>query len=318
LSYQAKNKGPIFIVGAPRSGTTLLQYILRSHPRLSLPTGESQFMIPLYRNASSFGDLSRKENVRRPLQEMYRRSANFLDTDLHGMRFEIDSLAAELHAQGCNTIPKIIAGLFEKNARGEGKERWGDKTPYYILHLRTIIEMFPDAQIIHIIRDGRDCALSMFKRKFDLNVYNTYNAAGLWQQFVETGQKVGRELGPEKYFEFRYEDLLMDQVSIMKRICNFLDEDYSESLINFKTSSEHGKTPLLQKRVQKDNAEKWRKLMTSWQIRVFESAAGDTLVHNGYSLTTAAKPLPLLLRASFHMHNKMLTWYNKKFINKRR
>lgn len=80
---------PIFIVGAPRSGTTLLQYILRSHPGISMPTGESHFMIPLYRNAGKFGDLRQIENVRRVLHEMYRISANFLDTDLQGMKFDI-------------------------------------------------------------------------------------------------------------------------------------------------------------------------------------------------------------------------------------
>ena len=85
--------GPIFIVGAPRSGTTLLQYMLRSHPRISLPTGESHFIVPLYRNTAMFGDLTKIENVRAVLVEMYRRSADFLDTDLHGLKFDIDGCA---------------------------------------------------------------------------------------------------------------------------------------------------------------------------------------------------------------------------------
>lgn len=304
---------PIFIVGAPRSGTTLLQYILRSHPGISMPTGESHFMIPLYRNAGKFGDLRQIENVRRVLHEMYRISANFLDTDLQGMKFDIQELSRELQEQGCDTIPDIIAGLFEKNARGEGKERWGDKTPYYILHMKAIIDMFPDAKFIHIIRDGRDSALSMFKRKYDFNVYNTYHAAKYWQQYVEVGQKSGRELGSEAYFEIRYEDILTDAVSSLKRLCGFLEEEYSDALVNFRVSTEPGKTPLLQKPIQKDNIEKWRRLMTSRQVSVFEGATGGTLALNRYEIVTGAKPIPLPLRVAYRMHNKIATWHNSKF-----
>ncbi len=313
----SKNR-PIFIVGAARSGTTLLQYMLRSHSRISLPTGESQFMIPLYRNAAKFGDLCRLENVRQVLQEMYRISANFLETDLHGMRFDIETLSRESRAQGCDTIPKIIAGLFEKNARGEGKARWGDKTPYYILHLQTIKEMFPNAQIIHVIRDGRDCALSMLSRKYDLGIYNTYHAAKHWQQYVETGQAIGHELGSDVYYEIRYEDILADPVVAMKKICVFLEEEYNDSLVNFNKSSEPGKTPLLQKPIQQDNAQKWRRLMTHRQIRTFESEAGHTLVRNGYPVITRAKPLPLLLNVTYRLHNKIMTRYNHTFLKQRR
>lgn len=67
----AQNNGPIFIVGSPRSGTTLLQYRLRNHSRISLPTGESHFFIPLYRNQHKFGDLGYVENVRSVLEAIY-------------------------------------------------------------------------------------------------------------------------------------------------------------------------------------------------------------------------------------------------------
>ena len=55
---------PIFIVGAPRSGTTLLQYMLRSHPNISIPTGESHFFIPLLKNSKKYGDLNKLKNVK--------------------------------------------------------------------------------------------------------------------------------------------------------------------------------------------------------------------------------------------------------------
>jgi hypothetical protein len=311
------NNGPIFIVGAPRSGTTLLQYMLRSHPRISMPTGESHFIIPLYRNANYFGNLDHLENVQNVLRYMYDKSANFLETDLHGIQFNVDQISKELHDKGCNTIPKIISGLYLINAFGEGKERWGEKTPYYVLHIKTIIAMFPDAKIIHIIRDGRDCALSLFKRKSDFHIHNTYSAAKYWQQYVEIGQRTGRELGDSIYMEIRYEDILHKPIESMQRVCRFLGEGYDHSLVNFRKSNQPGKTPLLQKPIQKDNAGKWRKEMKGNRVRIFERAAGTTLSMSGYPLHyKSVKPLPLLLRALFRAHNRATAWCYKSIVSR--
>lgn len=309
----SSRNGPIFVVGAPRSGTTLLQYMMRSHPRLSLPTGESHFFIPLYRNAEKYGDLSRLENVRAVLDAMHRQSADFLDTDLHGMKFDAAALAEELLREGRNTMPAIIAGLFEKNARGEGKVRWGDKTPYYVLHMIKLKEWFPDAQFIHLIRDGRDVALSLFGRRHDFGVYNIYFAAKYWQIYVELGRAQGLQLKADSYMEIHYEDILADQEGSMRRICAFLQEDFSPALLSYEKSSETGKTPLLMQPVQSDNKEKWRKEMTPGQIAVFESAVGSTLRDCGYVLETDAVPVPLPLKAAYRIHNAILSKWNKMF-----
>jgi hypothetical protein len=298
-----RRTGPVFIVGAPRSGTTLLQYMLRSHPALSLPTGESHFFVPLYRNAGQFGDLAQPENVRRVLAAMYAQSADFLDTDLHGVKFDIERLTQEFVAEGRRKMRDLITGLFEKNAAGEGKRRWGDKTPYYVLHLPKLLEWWPDAQIIHIIRDGRDVALSLFARKHDFGVYNTYFAARYWEQYVETGHELGQAIDREQYLEVRYEDLIADQPGVLKAVCDFLGEEFSESVVDFKKSGEAGKTPMLQKPVQKDNAEKWRTAMTPGQLRAFEGGAGKSLEKFGYRLSTSGKPLPLPVRALYRWHN---------------
>lgn len=311
-SDKNKNTGPVFIVGSPRSGTTLLQYMLRSHPRISLPTGESHFIIPLQRRAETFGDLSKLENVRSVLESMYRQNPNFLDTDLHGIKFNIDTLAPQLQQEGCNSIATIISGLLRKNAAGEGKERWGDKTPYYVLHMKALLSMYPDAQFIHLIRDGRDCALSLINRKHDFDVYNIYFAAKYWQQYVDVGQSIGKTLAPETYLEVRYEDMLLDQAGEVRKICDFLGEEFDESVINFKTAGEAGKTPLLQKPVQSSNAEKWRKSMTNWQIRVFESAAGETLARCGYVIDTNTRRLPLPVRAMYRGHNSLMQYLARK------
>ncbi len=312
MNTQRAPKGPVFIVGAPRSGTTLLQYMLRSHPALSLPTGESHFFIPLYRHATEFGDLSLPENVEQVLHAMEAQSAEFLHTDMHGLKFNVGNLARDFLAEGRQSVRDIISGLFEKNAAGEGKPRWCDKTPYYVMHIPKLLEWWPDAQIIHIVRDGRDVALSMFARRHDFRVYNTYLAAKQWEQYVETGHIFGQQVPEGQYMELRYEDMISDQKAALQKICGFLGEAYSDDLLEYKKSGTAGKTPLLQKPIQKDNQDKWKNEMTPWQIRVFESAAAATLKNFGYTLTTSAHRLPLVLRVYYRWQNALSTaWYRK-------
>ena len=307
----SKPTTPIFVVGAPRSGTTLLQYMLRSHPDISLPTGESHFFIPLFRDEKAYGDLTNIDNIRRVLERMYEQSADFLDTDLHGIDFNIEQLASLLHERQCLSMAQLIAAIFELNAAGENARRWGDKTPYYVLHMKLLLEKFPGAQFIHLIRDGRDCALSIFERKHDFGVYNTFFAAKYWEIYVELGQQMGREIGQQHYHEIRYEDLLEKSQAVMTGVCDFLDEDYSDSLVNFKKSGEAGKTPLLQQPLQKGNREKWRKKMAPNQIRMFERTVASTLRNCGYPITTQAEPLALPTKAFWHLHNKLSSHYSK-------
>jgi hypothetical protein len=301
---------PLFIVGAPRSGTTLLQYILRSHPSLSLPTGESHFIVPLYRTAATYGDLREVANVRKVLAAMEVQSAEFLYTDLHGLRFDSEKLAQEFVAEGRHTMREIVSGLFEKNAAGEGKKRWGDKTPYYVLHLPLLLDWWPKAQFIHLIRDGRDVVLSMFNRRHDFGLYNTYCAAKEWQRYVEIGHALGQQISKDQYLEVRYEDLICDPRATLQTLCAFLREPYTEALLYYKKAGQAGKTPLLQKPLDPSNREKWRQAMSPWQIRTFEAAAGETLVRFGYPLLTSAKPLSFFLRAGFRLHQALACrWY---------
>ena len=304
---------PIFIVGSARSGTTLLQRMMRSHSRISSPTGESHFFIPLYNNRDSFGDLSNAGNVKYILEEMRRISREYVEEDLKGIDFNTDALAQQLVKENKSSIVEIISSLMEKNAIGDGKERWLEKTPYYVLNIKTILEMFPDAQFINIIRDGRDCALSMIDRKKDLKIFNLYHAANIWKQYVETGQNAKKYLGDGQYFEIRYEDLINDPDKTLRRICLFLNEDFEQSMVDFEKSKDpNSKTPMLGKSIQKANSEKWRARMSNRNIQLFESIAGDTLKHNDYPVLSKCKPLPKLTEYFYEIHKRISRWHYKK------
>ena len=241
---------------------------------------------------------------------MYRRNASFLNTDLHGLAFDTEILARKLQTLRVTTIPQLIRAMLELNAKGEGKARWGDKTPYYSLHVPLIKKMFPDAQILHIMRDGRDCALSMLGRGKDLDIHNIYQAATIWKQYVDAGQAAGRLLDSSQYYEFHYEDLLQNPSESVSGICDFLGEDFSESVINFRKASCSGKTPLLQKPIQTGNSGKWKNRMSTRQIRVFEYIAGDTLAANGYTVTLGKRTSGWPVTAFYKVHQRLASRKN--------
>jgi hypothetical protein len=248
---------------------------------------------------------------------MREQSRDFLETDLHGLQFDVDTLASELHASGHHSMPAIISGLFEKNAQGEGKARWGDKTPYYVMHIPKLLEWFPDAQIVHLIRDGRDVALSLFGRQHDFYVYNAYFAAEYWESYVEKGRALGSRLGADQYLELRYEDLITHPDATMRTLCAFLGEDFSAELFDVAAVDDPGKTPLVHKPLQADNAGKWRSKMSAAQIRAFESVSGKTLREFGYELVTPGTPPSTFVKAAYRLHNQLLTAYWRRAKQKR-
>jgi len=260
-------------------------------------------MVPLYRGRDKYGNLESLDELKSVLSDMYARSPSFLDTDLHGIKFDIGNLAHTLVEAQCNSIPKVFDYIFSANAKGEGKARWGDKTPYYVFHINTLLEMFPDAQFIHIIRDGRDCALSMEDRKKDFRIFNYYMSGKYWQSFVDSGNRAAKGLSSDVITEIQYEELLSEPEKVVANLCEFLGEEYSESVIDFKKSGEAGKTPLLQKPIQANNSNKWRDRMTQRNIRLFEAAAAETLDNNGYSVETSPEPLPKLLEVIYRIHD---------------
>lgn len=309
-------KGPIFIVGAPRSGTTLLQFMLRSHPNISLPTGESHFIVPIYKNRIKYGDLRQKENLRKMLTAMKNQSQVFLETDLHGLSFDLDHMLDFLHEKKCSEVAEVFSVFFNENSKGEGKIRWGDKTPWYVLHMPLLLEMFPNAQIIHIIRDGRDVALSLFGRKKDFGVYNIFKAAEYWSIYLEKGQADGALLPKEKYLEVRYEDLLLDPVLKMKEICRFLGEPYTDKILTYKKPSlASGQTPLLVKPIQLDNAFKWKKKLSAKDQKIFEKVAWDILKRNGYETRFGLTSVTFLEKLRWRLHNTFCNLvYRKKWV----
>jgi hypothetical protein len=191
---------------------------------------------------------------------------------LHGVKFDVERLTQEFLAEGRNTVRDVVAGLFEKNATGLNKSRWGDKTPYYALHLDKLISWWPDAKFIHLVRDGRDVALSLFGRRHDFSAYNIYYAAQYWQHYVDTCRKQGMKLPAGQYLEIRYEDILNDKEAAMQIICDFIGEPMPNTL-HPEVRPQTANAQKL-KCVNKNNQGKWRQVLSAWQVRYLRAKPG--------------------------------------------
>lgn len=274
---------PIFVVGAPRSGTTLLRYILCSHPRIYLPP-ESNF-IPRFFSKNP-GDPLQPQEAFRVLESIL--SYRVFFKDWQGERPDPPLFISALP----DLLPRtILSALYKEYSRQFEAERWGDKSPIYTIHLDLLSRIFPQAHFIHIIRDGRDVALSMLKsyqgpRFFYMDLYF---AVSSWQRRVRQAKTSAQRLGSEHYHEIRYEDLVTDPPKVISALCDFLGEVYEPAMAephneargHFHSKGIHAAT---RRPLTPNSAGRWRKEMSEADQRLIQVVAGDLLNELGYEI----------------------------------
>ena len=172
---------PIFVLGCPRSGTTLLQLMLHAHPRIAIPP-ETRFVLTTYEARNGFGDV-RKEQNRRALAASIVRERQTLFYDLG---LDADEVFDEI-VEGPPTLGSAIGIVFRAYARRFDKPRWGDKRPGYYQQIPGLLRMFPDAQIVHLIRDGRDCVASLLTMPWFKQ--DIYAAICSWVEAIDSGRR---------------------------------------------------------------------------------------------------------------------------------
>jgi hypothetical protein len=187
---------PIFIVGCQRSGTTLLRLILDAHPHLSVGP-ESRFLDDLAKVTGD--DWHRIEPYGLPREYFHERFAQLFHD------FQMDY------------------------ATRRGKQRWGDKSPRYTMHIPFLDQLFPACQVIHVIRDGRD-VVSSHRQRWGYG--SAYKATAKWQRYIEAARAAGNTLGPDRFAEVRYEALVANPEPELRRLLEFLGEPWDDAVLH--------------------------------------------------------------------------------------
>jgi LPS sulfotransferase NodH len=282
---------PVFVVGCPRSGTTLLQVMLHSHPRIAIPP-ETRFVVPAYRDRERLGDL-RDPAARRAVAEWIvgDRRTRFGDLGLPAAD------VVERVARAGPTVGSVVGTVLAAYAERFGKPRWGDKRPAYWRDLDVILRMFPDAQIIHLVRDGRACVASLLRMPWWKGGF--YGAVATWRMALRRCRRFGRRLGSQSYIEIHYEDLVSDPDMALRRLCAFLGEDYDAAMARPELLA--GDVVPERKRwhrrtrsgVDPSRIESWQRELEPWQIGLIELVCGRELRRQGYALSgTGRRPTP--------------------------
>lgn len=263
---------PFFIVGSARSGTTLLRLMLNAHPDIAVPP-ESRFITEL----RTEGEIDVDGFAQRLAAH-----SRFQTWDL-----PIQAVMDELSGVQRARYADAIDATFRAYARVHGKKRWGDKTPRYIEDIPFLASLFAGARFVHLVRDGRNVALSYADVPFGPKT--VARAAALWMRRVEAGVRDGRALPDGRYCEFRYEDLVEDPEGEIKSLCDFLDVsfhpdmlDYTERARGAVLSRASAYNPYVKEKPLQ-NVRSWEEDMPPSQVEVFEAIAGRALTILGYA-----------------------------------
>src|ERR671915_2561049 len=278
------------VVGMNRSGTTLLRMMLDAHPELTIPP-ETHFVPDLI-------DVEKRDGASPELfTEVITSQREWGD-----FGFDEEDLLERFRQVQRLDAGSAIRAFFELYAERQGKPRWGDKTPRYVSRMRAIQKALPEARFVHVIRDGRDVALSVLDRTVkDLTVAAV---AGRWKEKVSKARRDAPRL--RHYLEVRYEDLILEPEATLRQICEFIQLDWDEAMLDYHERSaerlaemqrelpdQDGKTKLsVERRMathaktreppDPDRVARWRTQMSDEDRAEFEEAAGELLAEIGY------------------------------------
>ena len=282
-----KNQSPIFIVGAPRSGTTLLSAMLSNHDLLCCGP-ETQFFNKV--------DYEKLELIFR-LPNWQQQAAEYLcSITLSGQSvvslFGETKQTIEHYLMDCSpSITSLLESLCEQYTAKNKKSIWVEKTPNHILHLELIRKLYPTSRIIRIMRDPRDSAHSMIDLPWtsDCYVENCY----LWKLWFDKSKSFFEK--DQNSITVRFEDLLTDPVLTLSTICQFLKIDMQESMLDTRktgmqvsSSAEYWKkqvsAPLDKKRTSR-----WKDKLSKPEITFSDMFFDEALVGFKYPILKADK-----------------------------
>lgn len=290
----AQFEKPIFIVSAPRSGSTLLRLILDAHPNIAVPSPAwlYEFVTPfLY----SYGDLSEEANFRELVNDMIAMPTIKEWTP----DFTADELVANCPTR---TFKAAYSYLHEKVAEDVGKIRWGEKSPRNGYWIKEIKADFPDAQFVHIVRDGRDMAIDISQSQA-MRPCSILMGAHFWQHYVSGITRDLAELPEGDGYTIKYEAMCADPEPELKKLCDFLGEDFdgrmlrhneTESARSWSSIRQHAATGAA---ISTKYCEMYKARLKGDDAAVLESVIGDLLRHYDFPVSGSPKTLPERLEA---------------------
>ena len=288
----------VFIVGAARSGTTLVQRLLDAHPMLAV-VNETYWVPRKFRERNG---LTRDGHVTGALIEKLMASPKF---DRIGLSF--DDLTRLIPSDVAITYDRYVSSLFDLYATRRGKPLAGDKSPGYVRRIAQLHELLPSARFVHVIRDPRDLCLSMLEWSGGENTAGQFgtwaedpvtSSALYWRLSVGLGRQSGAQLGGDIYHEVRYENLVASPESTVIRLCTFLGIPYDPCMTRYhegKTRIKPGRSSKAQWLPVTPGLRNWTDQLPVQDVERIETVTGDLMADVGYRCCIAqGAPRPIV------------------------
>lgn len=281
---------PFFVLSSGRSGSTLLASMLNMHSRIYIPVELFGLYSYLPRRLPWYGDLDREINLWRLALDL-RHVGHMRQID---EGFDPD-LFVSLMKEKCKCYSSVIQAFYEVLCEVSGKPVVGDKTPNNMPYFRLISETFPESRFVHLVRDGRDCAISSMKWREGVQFRNLYELASSWCRTNLAMAGFGKE-NPGRYLLLRYEDLIQDPEMELGRVCEFLGEGFERAMLEFsgggfarKNAEALGHHGNLGRGLLRENKGKWKAKMSDGEVMLHDALAGSALAEFGYPVRSGAR-----------------------------
>lgn len=270
----------------------MLRLILAGHSRLHIPP-ETWYLLDLVRELplTAVLDPVQVERAVTIMTDEYR----WPDLDMPA-----DELCREAAALQEPRLVDVVNLVYHRQLRTSGKPRFGDKTPIYFTIIPQLVALYPEARFIHLIRDGRDVAISWI----DLNYDRYYEPKFEWTMAMAKRKEFIAGPYADRILEVRYEDLARDLESTVRRICAFLDEEFEPGMLSW--SSLQTLIPERERHIHRkigqpispDVVAVWQRKLSAFECFAMEACMWRELRQLGYQLKfSAAVWRPLLMGA---------------------
>ncbi len=295
-------KNQVFIGGCGRSGTTFLGSILGTNP--------SCLVVPetIFKTTIMTDPHTNKQDIY-ALFEKIKKSKQFRYWRVDPS--SIDPKSIESYAE----LLLNIIHLYNQKANKQKYDTWIDHTPNNIMHTKLLLDLFPEAKFIHIVRDGRAVANSVMPLDWGPNTI--HSSSQTWINRLSFGLAAESKLGPEKIIRIRYEDLVLNMEVTLNKICKFLGIEYSQEMLEangfIKTKYTEMQHRLVGKQADISRVNQWKKELTPRQIEIYESNTCDLLHNLGYELIYGEKAKGSSTLAIFivHLYDIILRYFVK-------
>ena len=238
---------PIFIIGTPRSGTTLTAKILGLHSRIFMP-GETHFFDDIYFRRSKLGnptDENARQNIIDRLSSLYDRYNEPTDQLRVNSLIENDNFKQKLFESG-SSYQNLFSTFMSIQMQTVSKYRWGNNAPRDIFNIDMILQFYPNAKILVCVRDIRAFLLS-YKGKWRITresnkerirkLYHPVITTMLWKASMRKLRYVEQLVPKENFMIVRYEDLVTKPEKMVSDICNIVEEKFEHQMLNIDTNN---------------------------------------------------------------------------------